>query len=100
VRAAAPEAGAALATIELVSLRTTTLGMTLAAALAVGGCASATCAERPRGWLSGWGSGGGGAFTVGLGRAWGDCDGRPRRAAPPPSADPASEPPLGSGAPR
>ncbi len=63
------------------------------------GCASSGCSTgRTGGWLSSWGSGGSSAFTLGLHRAWRDCDervgGGPRRpvdAGSVPSADPASE---------
>jgi hypothetical protein len=68
-------------------------------ALLLAGCASSGCRTgRTGGWLSSWGSGGSSAFTLGLHRAWRDCDervgggsSRPSDVGPVPSADPASE---------
>ena len=79
-------------------------------ALLLAGCASSGCRTgRTGGWLSSWGGSGGSTFTLGLHRAWRDCDervgGGPRRqvdTGPVPSADPASESntPSASGASR
>jgi hypothetical protein len=70
------------------------------ALLLLGGCASSAqpCpARRTGGWFSGWGSGGSSAFTLGVRRAFGDCEeraatpaGRPADLGPAPPADPAS----------
>lgn len=81
--------------------------------LLIAGCAAADqpCRTgRTGGWLSGWGSGGASAFTLGLRRTWGNCDERttapgrgPLDAGPVPSADPMSEQPTspsGSNPPR
>ena len=71
--------------------------------LLVAGCAvDQPCRTgKTGGWLSGWGSGGANAFTLGLHRTWRDCADRttgPARApvdtGPVPSADPASEQPM------
>ncbi|HET8576492.1 MAG TPA: hypothetical protein VFO18_05300 [Methylomirabilota bacterium] len=72
------------------------------ALLLLGGCASGaqSCpARKTGGWLSGWGSGGSSAFTLGVRRTFGDCEeraatpgGPPANLGPVPSADPASEP--------
>jgi len=74
----------------------------LAGALVAGCAADQPCRTgRTGGWLSGWGSGGASAFTVGLHRTWRDCGDRttgpargPMDAGPAPSADPASEQPA------
>jgi hypothetical protein len=80
--------------------------------LLVAGCAAdqACGTGRTGGWLSGWGTGGANAFTIGLHRTWRDCPDRttrpargPADAGPVPSADPASEQPMspsGSSPPR
>ena len=75
----------------------------LVAALVLTGCASGQwCQGRTGGWLSGWGNTrGGNAVTVGLHRAWWDCQDRTLSAPTPqeplplpaPSADPVPEVP-------
>jgi len=75
---------------------------TLASSLLLAGCAAAgsPCqGASTSGWFSGWGGGGASAFTVGLGRSWGECPCRDRRSVPALSADPASEPFPGALAP-
>ena len=67
----------------------------LAAGLLLAGCGAigGGCPTgRTDGWLSGWGSGGAGSFTLGMRRAWG-CDpaSGPVNAGPPPSADPVAK---------
>src|SRR5258708_2227540 len=68
------------------------------------GCAWAgrSC-ERGRtgGWFSGWGSGGSGAFTLGVRRTWDECDASVKvqsrqtlEPLPAPSVGPPSEPPV------
>src|SRR5262245_51168362 len=70
---------------------TTAIGVVLA--ITVGGCASGgPCRTGTRGWFSGWGAGGGSAFTVGLRGAWDDCETRPGTPARPPSIAPAPSP--------
>ena len=63
----------------------------LLAAVLVAGCASGQgCQGRTGGWLSGWGnSRGGSAVTVGLHRAWWDCEDRTLSPAPPALPPPA-----------
>jgi hypothetical protein len=58
----------------------------LLAALLLAGCASGQgCEGRTGGWLSGWGNTrGGNAVTVGLQRAWWDCQDRTLSAPAPP----------------
>jgi len=79
------------------------VGLVVAAlGLVLAGCASAArrCdGARNRGWFSGWQSGGGSVFTLGLRRTWDECAapatvrGRPAaEPLPSPSADPAAEP--------
>ena len=71
--------------------------------LLLAGCAADQPCRTGRtgGWLSGWGSGGANAFTIGLHRTWRDCGDRttgpgrgPVDPGPVPSADPASDPPA------
>lgn len=68
------------------------------AALLVAGCASGQgCQGRTGGWLSGWGNTrGGNTVTVGLHRAWWDCQDRiltpPGPPAPPPLREPSTDP--------
>ena len=76
----------------------------VAAALLLAGCTSGeqSCpVGKTGGWFSGWGSGGSGAFTLGVRRPFGGCkDPSPAPAQPPadlgpaPSVDPASTPPA------
>ena len=67
-------------------------------ALLVAGCASGQgCEGRTGGWLSGWGNTrGGNAVTVGLHRAWWDCQDRtlstPARPVPTPQPSPSADP--------
>jgi len=66
--------------------------------LLLAGCASVpgSCpGGRTDGWLSGWGTGGAGAFTLGLRRAWA-CDPASNATplGPAPSADPTAQWPM------
>jgi len=72
-----------------------------AVGLVLAGCVSAArrCeGGRNRGWFSGWQSGGGSVFTLGLRRTWDECaapavHGRPAaEPLPSPIADPTPEP--------
>lgn len=73
----------------------------LVAAFLVAGCASGQgCQGRTGGWLSGWGNTrGGSTVTVGVHRAWWDCQDRtltpPGPAPPAPSGDPIPDVPGG-----
>jgi hypothetical protein len=74
------------------------------ALLLFSGCATGaqSCpARKTGGWFSGWGSGGSSAFTLGVRRTFGDCEGRgaapaerPANLGPAPFADPAADPPA------
>jgi hypothetical protein len=67
-------------------------------AFVLAGCAAGQgCEGRTGGWLSGWGNTrGGNAVTVGLHRAWWDCQDRtltsPTRPAPAPQPAPSADP--------
>jgi len=83
--------------------------LVLVAALLLAGCASGqACQGRTGGWLSGWGNPrGGNTVTVGLHRAWWDCQDRTLTPSAPqaplplpaPSADPVPDVPGGPSAP-
>jgi hypothetical protein len=66
----------------------------LLTALLLAGCASGQgCQGRTGGWLSGWGnSRGGNAVTVGLHRAWWDCQDQTLTTPVPPSPLPVPAP--------
>lgn len=66
----------------------------LAAVFLVAGCASGQgCQGRTGGWISGWGNTrGGNTVTVGLNRAWWDCQDRTLTAPGPPAPPPIPAP--------